>query len=318
MLGNVSVERLQLRLENARLKEELDRLCAVAKKFLGKSVSSLAGHISPTMPSSVLEIGVGNNIFAGFNSVVAPTISALPDYLPGFSSNPLDAVAPTMGKNMEALLGSDRSMLLELALAAMEELMSMAQMEEPLWLPSSQGGPKALNYEQYRRTFRPIAGISPVGSVSEASRETRIVSIDSVALVETLMDAVSYDLLILLLQWWMDSFSFVTCLLLRNAESLGSYVPKYRGQGHHHGVDIQRRGWNKRRRPPTREPIVALCTVLPSQNTMGFFLTPSFANGSDAGGASRPLPAGGSARSELSQVLQAARGGRLGRGRCRR
>ncbi|THU58209.1 hypothetical protein C4D60_Mb03t11750 [Musa balbisiana] len=91
MLGNVSVERLQLRLENARLKEELDRLCAVAKKFLGKSVSSLAGHISPTMPSSVLEIGVGNNIFAGFNSVVAPTISALPDYLPGFSSNPLDA-----------------------------------------------------------------------------------------------------------------------------------------------------------------------------------------------------------------------------------
>ncbi|CAL9183228.1 unnamed protein product [Musa hybrid cultivar] len=189
MLGNVSVERLQLRLENARLKEELDRLCAIAKKFLGKSVSSLAGHISPNMPSSVLEIGVGNNIFAGFNSVVAPTISALPDYLPGFSSNPLDAVAPTMGKNMEALLGSDRSMLLELALAAMEELMSMAQMEEPLWLASSQGGPKALNYEQYRRTFRPIAGISPVGSVSEASRETRIVSIDSVALVETLMDA---------------------------------------------------------------------------------------------------------------------------------
>ncbi|CAL9082162.1 unnamed protein product [Musa acuminata var. zebrina] len=182
MLADISMEEQQLRIENARLKEELDRVCALAGKFLGKSISSLSEPISPSMRSSVLELGVGNNGFLGFGSV-APTISAVPDFLPGID-NPL-------GKNMDALLGSERSMHLELALVAMEELVNMAQMEEPLWVPSSDGGTETLNHEQYLRTFRRISGtgMPPVGYASEASRHKGVVIINSLALVETLMDA---------------------------------------------------------------------------------------------------------------------------------
>ncbi|CAL9147847.1 homeobox-leucine zipper protein ROC5-like [Musa acuminata AAA Group] len=182
MLADISMEEQQLRIENARLKEELDRVCALAGKFLGKSISSLSEPISPSMRSSVLELGVGNNGFLGFGSV-APTISAVPDFLPGID-NPL-------GKNMDALLGSERSMHLELALVAMEELVNMAQMEEPLWVPSSDGGTETLNHEQYLRTFRRISGtgMPPVGYASEASRQKGVVIINSLALVETLMDA---------------------------------------------------------------------------------------------------------------------------------
>ncbi|CAL9073859.1 unnamed protein product [Musa textilis] len=182
MLADISMEEQQLRIENARLKEELDRVCALAGRFLGKSISSLSEPISPAMRSSVLELGVGNNGFLGFGSV-APTISAVPDFLPGIDS--------PLGKNMDALLGSERSMHLELALVAMEELVNMAQMEEPLWVPSSDGGTETLNHEQYLRTFRRISGtgMPPVGYASEASRQKGVVIINSLALVETLMDA---------------------------------------------------------------------------------------------------------------------------------
>ncbi|WOK95180.1 homeobox-leucine zipper protein ROC5-like [Canna indica] len=183
MIGEISVEEQHLRIENARLKEELERVCALAGKFLGKSISS----ISTVLPNSVLDLGVGNNGYGGFTSM-APTISALPDLLPAYN-NPLGSITAPLGKNMDPLMGGERSMLLELALAAMEELVAMSQMDEPLWIPSSDGGADSLNYEQYHQTFRCITGLSPVGYVSEASRETGMVIINSLALVETLMDA---------------------------------------------------------------------------------------------------------------------------------
>jgi hypothetical protein len=43
------------------------------------------------------------------------------------------------------------------------------------------------------RTITPCIGMKPSGFVSEASRETGMVIINSLALVETLMDSVSYS-----------------------------------------------------------------------------------------------------------------------------
>jgi hypothetical protein len=43
VLGEVSLEEQPLRIENARLKDELDRVCALAHKFLGRPVSSTSG-----------------------------------------------------------------------------------------------------------------------------------------------------------------------------------------------------------------------------------------------------------------------------------
>ncbi|KAG8037904.1 hypothetical protein GUJ93_ZPchr0025g2897 [Zizania palustris] len=45
----------------------------------------------------------------------------------------------------------DRAMLLELALAAMDELVKVAQMDDPLWLPSLDGGFETLNYDEFRQ-----------------------------------------------------------------------------------------------------------------------------------------------------------------------
>jgi homeobox-leucine zipper protein len=97
----------------------------------------------------------------------------------------------------------DRGVLLELGLAAMEELVKVAQVDEPLWLPTSldsgggfgqqaleSGGFQTMNYEEYRRSFARVLGPSPAGFVSEATRDVGVAIVSSVDLVSSLMDAV--------------------------------------------------------------------------------------------------------------------------------
>ncbi|ONK61079.1 uncharacterized protein A4U43_C08F26040, partial [Asparagus officinalis] len=75
----------------------------------------------------------------------------------------------------------DKSMVIELAMVAMEELISMAQLGEPLWTQGLNNATEILNEEEYARSF-------PKGLKSEASRETAVVTMDHANLVEILMD----------------------------------------------------------------------------------------------------------------------------------
>ncbi|XP_057509359.1 homeobox-leucine zipper protein ANTHOCYANINLESS 2-like [Actinidia eriantha] len=180
IIGDISLEEQQLRIENARLKDELDRVCALAGKFLGRPI--------PAMPNSSLELGVGSNGFGSMNAVATTLPNLGPDFGVGISSGFPVVVAPSRAATgMERSL--ERSMYLELALAAMEELVKMAQTNEPLWFRSFEGGREILNYDEYLRTFTPCIGLKPNGFVTEASRETGMVIINSLALVETLMDS---------------------------------------------------------------------------------------------------------------------------------
>ncbi|GAV85584.1 Homeobox domain-containing protein/START domain-containing protein [Cephalotus follicularis] len=189
IMGDISLEEEHLRIENARLKDELDRVCALAGKFLGRPIPPLTASIGPPMPNSSLELGVGSNGFGGLGSVPS-TLPLGPDFGGGMS-NSLSVVPPNRsGTGVTGLDRSiERSMFLELALAAMDELVKMAQSEEPLWIRSLEGGREILNPEEYLRTFTPCIGLKPHGFVTEASRETGMVIINSLALVETLMDS---------------------------------------------------------------------------------------------------------------------------------
>ncbi|XP_065864762.1 homeobox-leucine zipper protein ANTHOCYANINLESS 2 [Euphorbia lathyris] len=180
IIGEISLEEQHLRIENARLKDELDRVCALAGKFLGRPISSLAGSMGPPMPNSSLELGVGNNGFAVSTTLPLGPEFSLQNSLPVVTQN-----RPPGGLDRSI----ERSMFLELALAAMDELVKMAQTDEPLWMRSLEGGREMLNHEEYMRSFSPCIGMKPNGFVSEASRETGMVIINSLALVETLMDS---------------------------------------------------------------------------------------------------------------------------------
>ncbi|RRT35571.1 hypothetical protein B296_00042439 [Ensete ventricosum] len=204
VLGEISLEEQHLRIDNARLKDELDRVRALAGKFLGKPVSALAGSLPLPLPNSSLELAVGTNGFASVGTVAAATLPPLTD-LPSGASSPLDTVIAPLRAVGGVDKSLDRFVFLELALVAMDELVKMAQLEEPLWIPSLDAGRGTLDYVEYDRCFSRCIGPRPPGFVSEATRETGVVIINSPSLVDTLMDAVSVHLFALQALYWNPS-----------------------------------------------------------------------------------------------------------------
>ncbi|XP_065007410.1 homeobox-leucine zipper protein ROC5 isoform X2 [Musa acuminata AAA Group] len=194
VLGDVSLEEQHLRIENARLKDELDRVCSLIGKFLGKPISVLAGPVPVSISNSSLELAVGTNAFGGLGSVVTTTLPPVADFAAGLSSPLGTVVTPARNAGTGAIGGGadksqERFVLLELALTAMDELLKMAQMGEPLWIPGVDGSKETLNYDEYDRSVPCCIGAKPIGFISEATRATGAVIINSLALVETLMDA---------------------------------------------------------------------------------------------------------------------------------
>ncbi|CAM8905708.1 unnamed protein product [Rhodiola kirilowii] len=166
-IGEMSFDEQHLRIENARLREEIDRISGIAAKYIGKPLVTY-----PHLPSrSSNEIGVGN-FGAQSGVMVGGDMFGVSDLLRSVSG-PTEA---------------DKPVIIELAVAAMEELNRMAQAGEPLWIPSADNCTEILCEEEYLRTFPRGIGPKPLGLKSEASRESAVVIMNHIDLVEILMD----------------------------------------------------------------------------------------------------------------------------------
>ncbi|XP_009143166.2 homeobox-leucine zipper protein HDG1 isoform X1 [Brassica rapa] len=198
VLGEISLEEHQLRIENSRLKDELDRLCALAGKFINRSDD--AG--SHQLPNSTLKLGVGSrNVDAGGGfTLLHPAFEISSSHFYSGLSAPVNRT----GTDIASGGVDEKSLYLELAVFAMDELVKMAQTSEPLWIQSSKGKREMLNREEYDKSFRPCLGPKPGGFVSEASKEVGMVIINSLALVETLMDS----------ERWAEMFP---CMIAKNS-----------------------------------------------------------------------------------------------------
>lgn len=166
-IGEMSFDEQHLRIENARLREEIDRISGIAAKYVGKPMLSYP-HLPPGASRS-LDLGVGNY---GAQSGLVGEIYGAGDLLRSVSG-PTEA---------------DKPMIIELAVAAMEELVRMAQAGEPLWVASSDNSIETLSEDEYVRTFPRGIGPKPLGLKSEASRESAVVIMNHINLVEILMD----------------------------------------------------------------------------------------------------------------------------------
>ncbi|KAK7263531.1 hypothetical protein RJT34_31123 [Clitoria ternatea] len=168
-IGEMSFDEHHLRLENARLREEIDRISAIAAKYVGKPVVNYS-NLSPSLPPRPLELGVG----AGFGG--------------GQPGMDMYGGAGDLLRSISGPTEADKPIIIELAVAAMEELVGMAQMGEPLWLTTLDGTSTMLNEDEYIRSFPRGIGPKPTGFKCEASRETAVVIMNHVNLVEILMD----------------------------------------------------------------------------------------------------------------------------------
>ncbi|KAK2451406.1 homeobox-leucine zipper protein ANTHOCYANINLESS [Trifolium repens] len=185
--GEISMDDQRLRIENARLKEELARLSALTA-FLGRPVSALIA-MSMQNPNLGLEFGMRRNGIASPSNynMQLPMGFFMGDGVMG--SAPANyGMQPPMG-----MVGNDpqheRSMLIDLALAAMNELMKLCEPESPLWIKSPDTGKDVLNIEEYGRNGSPFNTPIPNGYITEATREIGLLYTDTDALVETFLDA---------------------------------------------------------------------------------------------------------------------------------
>lgn len=119
---------------------------------------------------------------------------------PAVPPPPSETAMRTIGSDVHGngnLLGSItrpaeavKPIILELAIRAMEELMTMTQVGAPLWLGEVDGTSFLLSMDEYSRTFLMGLGPKPDGFRTEASKDTSLVPMNYMSIVEMFMTEV--------------------------------------------------------------------------------------------------------------------------------
>ncbi|KAK3122872.1 hypothetical protein QOZ80_8AG0619600 [Eleusine coracana subsp. coracana] len=176
-LGEMSFDEHHLRLENARLRDEIDRISGIAAKHVGKPMVSfpvLSSPLAAAAARSPLDL-------AGAYGVQPPSLAA--DHIFGVGAGAGDLLRSVSTGQLDA----DKPLIVELAVAAMDELVRMAQLDAPLWGMATSGA--QLDEEEYTRMFPGGIGPRQYGLRPEASRDSAVVIMTRDSLVEILMDA---------------------------------------------------------------------------------------------------------------------------------
>eukprot|EP00253_Pinus_taeda_P025732 PITA_25732 len=172
MLTEMTLEEQQLRLENMRLRIEVQRVAAMVEKMSGAS-------LSPVHDAS-LSLATGS---PGAINLANPTFN----FLDGLST------VDVAGRDGSPS-GIDKSSAKELAVASMNQLIRIARMQQPFWIKSPHDGIKeTLNHDEYFRQFPRVVGQKQMGYATEGSRDAGTVLMNSMDLVEILMNSNRYS-----------------------------------------------------------------------------------------------------------------------------
>ncbi|WCJ29084.1 Homeobox-leucine zipper protein HDG5 [Euphorbia peplus] len=177
ILGGISFE--DLRLENARLRDELERACCIASRYSGRPIQAIMGPEIPQLlpPSLDLDMNIYSRHF--------------PDQL--------DHQMFPMGMFPEAssytepgllLMEEEKAMAKELSLSSMVELMRMCRTNEPLWIQNKENGREILNIEEHSKMFQWPLNLKPHSGEmrTEATRDSAVVIMNSITLVDAFLD----------------------------------------------------------------------------------------------------------------------------------
>ncbi|WVZ14686.1 hypothetical protein V8G54_012252 [Vigna mungo] len=176
----------KLRLENAQLKEELDRVSSIAAKYIGRPISQLP----PVQPIHISSLDLSMGSFAS-QGLGGPSLDL--DLLPGSSSS-----MPNVPPFQPACLSDmDKSLMSDIASNAMEEMIRLLQTNEPLWMKGPDGR-DVLDLDTYERMFPKANGHMKNPNVHvEASRDSGVVIMNGLTLVDMFMDPMYEELQVL-------------------------------------------------------------------------------------------------------------------------
>ncbi|CAM9003522.1 unnamed protein product [Rhodiola kirilowii] len=206
ILNEVGFDEQQLRIENARLKEELERVCNLASNYSGRPVGLPPSVLAPSLD---LEMSMYPRHFQ------EPTMGncsemMMPPHLLPENAHFNDGVM---------IMEEEKDLALELAISAVDELTKMCRVGQPLWCQCKESGKEVLNAQEYSKMF-PWAisnGSKPNSSAlmrTEATRESSVVIMNSITLVDAFMNCSK----------WIDIFPSIV-LRARTVQVLTPWVP---------------------------------------------------------------------------------------------
>ncbi|XVF12042.1 hypothetical protein REPUB_Repub08aG0080700 [Reevesia pubescens] len=164
--------------------EKLDRVSSIAAKYIGRPISQLP----PVQPIHISSLDLRMASFDAHGVGVAVAgLSLHLNLLPGSSS-----AMPNLPFQTPVVISDmDKSLMTDIAANAMEELLRLLQTDEPLWIKSTNDGRDVLNLESYERIFpRANTHFKSPNVKIEASRDSGVVIMNGLALVNMFMDSI--------------------------------------------------------------------------------------------------------------------------------
>ncbi|XXG75573.1 hypothetical protein AAC387_Pa08g0111 [Persea americana] len=206
MLAEVSLDEQHLRLENARLKEELDRLSCITSRYSNRSLHGLGPAPPLLLPSLDLDMGVYSRHFN-------EPLRSCPELI---------QAPPPMSENTpfsSGLMEHEKPIALELAMSAMDELVRMSRTNERLWIRSSNSAKEVLDIGEHARMFPWQMSLKQNHNEfrTEATRGSVVVIMNSITLVDAFLDA----------NKWMELFPAI----VSRAKTIQIITPGVSGHG---------------------------------------------------------------------------------------
>ncbi|CAH9142675.1 unnamed protein product [Cuscuta epithymum] len=184
----------KLRMENLALKEELDKVSSIAAKYIGRPISQLP----PVQPIHLSSLDLSMSTYGAHHGIMHGGPSLDLDLLPGSNHPPMavagisDSTAAPPFPPLMSLSDMDRSLMADVAGNAMDELIRLSHGNEPFWTKSTDGGREILDIENYERVFPRASTIHSMKNSNvriEASRDSGVVIMNALSLVDMFMDA---------------------------------------------------------------------------------------------------------------------------------
>jgi hypothetical protein len=168
---------------------QIERITAMASKYIGRHVQAgVGGALSAASPSAS-----ASGLADPLPQAPLPSLGCSSELTSASMASDLAAVAAAAASAASApslpLSDAEKPLVLELAIASMDELLHLAQAGDPLWsIDPSNPSAEIIDQHLYLQRFqRGIgSGVNP-----ETSRHTGLVIMNSSSLVETFMDVVS-------------------------------------------------------------------------------------------------------------------------------
>lgn len=173
----------KLIMENAHLKEELDRISSIAAKYMGRPIS----HLPPVHPIQIASLDLSMASLDGPHGLAGPSLNL--DLLAGPSSTQMN-LPPFQAINISEM---DKSLMADVASNALDEFIRLLQdsVELPMWIKSvNNEGRDVLNLDNYESIFPRASNPSKNPNLLiESSRDTGVVIMNAIALVDMIMDS---------------------------------------------------------------------------------------------------------------------------------